>query len=66
MDYAGLLRAVEAGRTPPVVLVHGAEAVLLDDAVADVTRALLPDPGLAILSREILARRARKPSYGPR
>lgn len=57
MDYAGLLRAVEAGRTPPVVLVHGAEPVLLDDAVAAVTRALFPDPGLAILSREILEAR---------
>ena len=57
MDYAGLLRAVEAGRTPPVVLVHGAEPVLLDDAVAAITRALFPDPGMATLSREVLEAR---------
>lgn len=52
MDYAGLLRAAEAGRTPPVVLVHGAEPVLLDDVVIAVTRALFPDPADAALSRE--------------
>jgi len=57
VDYAGLLRAVEAGRTPPVVLVHGAEPVLLDDAVAAITRALFPDPGMATLSREVLEAR---------
>ena len=52
MDYAGLLRAAEAGRTPPVVLVHGAEPVLLEDVVAAVTHSLFPDPADAALSRE--------------
>jgi DNA polymerase-3 subunit delta len=57
VDYAGLLRAVDAGRTPPVVLVHGAEPVLLDDAVAAITRALFAEPAMATLSREILEAR---------
>jgi len=52
VDYAGLLRAAEAGRTPAVALVHGAEPVLLEDLVAAVTRALFPDPADAALSRE--------------
>ncbi|HKZ07398.1 MAG TPA: DNA polymerase III subunit delta, partial [Methylomirabilota bacterium] len=54
MDHAGLLRAVEAGRIPPVVLVHGAEPVLLEDAAAAFTRALCPDPAAAALTREVL------------
>jgi len=54
VDYAGLLRAAEAGRTPPVLLVHGAEPVLLEDVVAVVTRALFPDPADAALSREVV------------
>jgi DNA polymerase-3 subunit delta len=54
VDYGGLLRAAAAGRTPPVVLLHGAEPVLLEDAVAAVSRALFPDPGAAALSREVL------------
>jgi len=54
MDYGGLLRAAEAGRTPSVVVVHGAEPVLLDDVVAAVSRALFPDPGAAALAREVL------------
>jgi len=54
MDYGGLLRAAEAGRTPSVVLVHGAEPVLLDDVAAVVSRALFPDPGAAALAREAL------------
>jgi DNA polymerase-3 subunit delta len=54
VDHAGLLRAVEAGRIPPVVLVHGAEPVLLEDAAAAFTRALCPDPAAAALTREVL------------
>jgi DNA polymerase-3 subunit delta len=57
VDYAGLLRAVEAGRTPPLVLLHGAEPVLFDDAVAAITRALFTDPDTAALSREVLEAR---------
>ncbi|OGL20735.1 MAG: DNA polymerase III subunit delta [Candidatus Rokubacteria bacterium RIFCSPLOWO2_12_FULL_71_19] len=54
MDYAAFMRAVGSGRTPPVVLLHGPEPLLLDDAVAAVTLALFPDPSLAALSREVL------------
>ena len=39
---------------PPVVLVHGAEPVLLEDAAAAFTRALCPDPAAAALTREAL------------
>lgn len=39
---------------PPVVLVHGVEPVLLEDAAVALTRALCPDPGTAALSREVL------------
>ncbi len=54
MDYGGLLRAAEAGRVPSVVLVHGAEPVLLEDVVAALSRALFPDPGAAALAREVM------------
>ncbi|MBI5628511.1 MAG: DNA polymerase III subunit delta, partial [Candidatus Rokubacteria bacterium] len=57
MDYLGFIRAVESGRTPPVALLHGPEPLLIEDAVAAVTRALFPDPSLATLSREVLEAR---------
>jgi len=40
-----------------VALLHGPEPLLIEDAVAAVTRALFPDPSLAALSREILEAR---------
>ena len=43
MDYAGFLKAVERGQTPPVALLHGPDPFLLEDAVTRVTRALFPD-----------------------
>ncbi len=42
------------GAPPPVALLHGPEPLLLDDAVARVTRGLFPDGGDLTLSREIL------------
>jgi len=57
VDYAGFLRAVEAGQAPPVALLHGPEPLLLDDAVDLVSRALLPDPSALALSREIFEAR---------
>jgi DNA polymerase-3 subunit delta len=54
MDYGGLIRTAEAGRPPPVVLVHGTEPVLVEDVVTAVSRALFPDPTAAALSREVL------------
>ncbi len=54
MDYEGFLKAVESGRTPPVALLHGAEAFLLQDAAARVTRALFPGTAELSLLREVL------------
>ena len=54
MDYAGFLKAADAGAPPAVALLHGPEALLLDDAVGRVTRGLFPDGGDLALSREIL------------
>lgn len=53
MDYGGFLREVAQGRIPAVALLHGAEARLLEDALAQVTRALFPDPSLLWLGREV-------------
>jgi len=54
VDYAGFLRAADAGAPPAVALLHGPEALLLDDAVRRVTRGLFPEGGDLTLSREIL------------
>lgn len=54
MDYAGFLRAADAGQIPPVALLHGPEPFLLDDAVAHLSRALCPDPSALDLAREVL------------
>ena len=54
MDYAGFLKAADAGTPPAVALLHGPEALLLDDAVRRVTRGLFPEGGDLTLSREIL------------
>jgi DNA polymerase III subunit delta len=53
MDYAAFLQAAERGRPPAIVLVHGADAQLLDDALAAATRGLFREAGEAALSREI-------------
>ena len=54
MDPTAFLRGVERGQVPPLALVHGADAQLLDDLLAAVTRALFPDPAHATFDREIL------------
>src|SRR5262245_6961278 len=48
------MREVERGRVPPVALVHGADAQLVDDLLAAVSRALFPDPAHAAFDREVL------------
>lgn len=53
MDYAGFLRDVERGRVPPIVLLHGGEPRLLDEALAKITGALFSDPSLLALNREV-------------
>jgi DNA polymerase-3 subunit delta len=54
VDYAALLAAVDKGQTPAVVLLHGPEPLLLEDAVARVTRALFGDRADLSLARELL------------
>jgi DNA polymerase-3 subunit delta len=52
VDYAGFLKTVERGQIPPVVLLHGTELLLLEDAVAGVTRALFTEGTDVSLLRE--------------
>ena len=54
MDPTAFMREVERGKTPALALVHGADAQLMDDLLAAVSRALFPDPGHAAFDREIL------------
>ncbi len=54
MDYVALLRSVQAGRVPPVVLAHGTALQLLDDLLALVSVALFPDPTSATFGREVV------------
>ncbi|MGH7316265.1 MAG: hypothetical protein ACREJS_08390, partial [Candidatus Rokuibacteriota bacterium] len=58
MDYAGFVKAADAGQVAPVTLLHGPEPFLLDDAVARLTRALFPGQTELSLVREILDARA--------
>ena len=53
MDYASFLKAADSGQVPPVVLLHGSEPLLIEDAVARVTRGLFPGVSDLSLSREI-------------
>ena len=53
MDSTAFLRSVERGQLPPVVLIHGPDPQLIDDALAAVTKSLFPDPALAALDREV-------------
>lgn len=57
MDYGAFLKAVERGQIGPVTLLHGPEPLLLEDALARVTRAVLSDPSQVALSREVLEAR---------
>lgn len=54
MDYAAFMRAAAGGRPPSLALIHGADAQLLDDALAAATRALFPDASGIALGREVL------------
>lgn len=53
MDYLTFLRSTQRGQVPPVALIHGADAQLLDDAQAAVTRALCPEPAHAAFDRDL-------------
>jgi DNA polymerase-3 subunit delta len=54
VDYPGFLRLAERGEVPAVLLFHGPDVQLLDDALEIVTRRLFPDAGQAVLGREVL------------
>lgn len=54
MDYGTFMDAAAGGRPPPLALLHGADAQLLDDALVAVTRGLFPRPDEAALGREIV------------
>ena len=54
MDPTAFLRSLERGQVPPVALVHGGDAQLLDDLLSAVTRALFPDPTHAAFDREVV------------
>jgi len=54
VDITAFFRQLERGRVPPVVLIHGAEGQLLDDALAAVSRRLFADPGAALFDRQVL------------
>ena len=43
MNYGSWLGAAEAGQVAAVTLLHGAEPFLIDEAIARITRALIPD-----------------------
>ena len=60
MQYAAWLHALTQGQAAPVVLLHGPEPFLIEEALARLTLAVCPDPGLLAMSREVLeAREAR-------
>ncbi|MBI4592654.1 MAG: hypothetical protein HY728_00420, partial [Candidatus Rokubacteria bacterium] len=54
MDYATFLRQAERGPLPGLVLIHGEDIQLLDDALEVVTRRLFPEPAHALFDREVL------------
>jgi DNA polymerase III subunit delta len=54
VEYTVFVKAAERGRLPPVVLIHGPDPQLLDDALALATRGMFPDASLALFGREVL------------
>lgn len=54
MNYAAFLNDAERGTVPPLVLLHGSDVQLLDDAARVATRALFPDPAHVLLGREVI------------
>jgi DNA polymerase III subunit delta len=53
VDYAAFVKSAEAGRLPPVVLIHGPDPQLLDDALGLATRGMFPEPSLVVFGREV-------------
>jgi DNA polymerase-3 subunit delta len=55
--YAAWLHGLTQGQAAPVVLLHGPEPFLIEEALARLTLAVCPDPGLLAMSREVLEAR---------
>src|SRR5438552_8071413 len=53
MDYAAFVQAAGRGQPPPIALLHGPDAQLLDDALRAATRGLFRDPSETVLGREV-------------
>jgi DNA polymerase-3 subunit delta len=57
VQYSAWLRQIEQGQVAPVLLLHGPEVFLVEEAVTRLTRTVCPDPGLLAMSREVLEAR---------
>jgi DNA polymerase III subunit delta len=57
VEYAAWLHGLRHGQAAPVVLLHGPEPFLIEEALANLTRVVCPDPGLLAMSREVLEAR---------
>ena len=57
MQYSAWLRQIDQGQVAPVVLLHGPEAFLAEEAVARLTRVVCSDPALLAMSRDVLEAR---------
>ena len=57
MQYAAWREGLGRGQAAPVVLLHGPEPFLIEEALVHLTRAVCPDPGLLVMSREVLEAR---------
>jgi len=57
VQYAAWLHGLTQGQAAPVVLLHGPEPFLIEEALARLTLAVCPDPGLLAMSREVLEAR---------
>jgi DNA polymerase-3 subunit delta len=53
MDFTAFQRAAERRELPPVILVHGPDQQLIDDALALAARVLLGRPGAEVFDRDV-------------
>jgi len=57
VQHTAWIRGLAQGQVAPVVLLHGPDPFLIEEALAALTRAVCPDPGLLVMSREVLEAR---------
>jgi len=57
VQYAAWVQGLARGQVAPVVLLHGPEPFLIEEALAGLTRVVCSDPGLLAMSREVLEAR---------